>query len=72
MHHPLIDIPELVRLDEGQGMGIVRIPNEQDVPFTRRVRALVDTAVSAMAPGSNRRLRYPAASNFGSLLPQEQ
>ena len=40
--HPLIDIPELIRLDAGHG--IVRIPNEQDVPFTSRVRALVDTA----------------------------
>jgi HD superfamily phosphohydrolase len=41
MKHPLMDIPELARLDAGQG--IVRIPNEQDVPFTARVRALVDT-----------------------------
>src|SRR5579863_10766213 len=39
--HPLMDIPELARLDAGQG--IVRIPNEQDVPFTARVRSLVDT-----------------------------
>ena len=41
MQHPLMDIPELARLDAGQG--IVRIPDEQDVPFTARVRALVDT-----------------------------
>lgn len=41
MQHPLIDIPELLRLDAGQG--IVRIPGEQDVPFTSRVRAVVDT-----------------------------
>ena len=41
MHHPLMDIPELARLDAGQG--IVRIPDEQDVPFTARVRNLVDT-----------------------------
>src|SRR5262245_45048187 len=41
MKHPLMDIPELARLDSGQG--IVRIPHEQDVPFTGRVRALVDT-----------------------------
>jgi HD superfamily phosphohydrolase len=41
MKHPLMDIPELARLDSGQG--IVRIPDEQDVPFTPRVRALVDT-----------------------------
>jgi HD superfamily phosphohydrolase len=36
-----MDIPELARLDSGQG--IVRIPHEQDVPFTPRVRSLVDT-----------------------------
>lgn len=42
MPHPLIDIPELVRLEAGQGL--IRIPDEQDVPFTPRVRALVDTA----------------------------
>ncbi|MBS0264826.1 MAG: HD domain-containing protein [Planctomycetes bacterium] len=41
MKHVLRDIPELARLDAGQG--IVRIPDEQDVPFTPRVRALVDT-----------------------------
>ena len=41
MKHALRDIPELARLDAGQG--IVRIPDEQDVPFTGRVRALVDT-----------------------------
>lgn len=42
MRHPLIDLPELLRLDSGQG--IIRIPMEQDVPFTDRVRAIVDTA----------------------------
>src|SRR6185436_11398311 len=42
MPHPLIDIPELVRLEAGQGL--IRIPEEQDVPFTPRVRALVDSA----------------------------
>src|SRR5262245_27756005 len=36
------DIPELLRLEAGQR--IVRIPDEPDVPFTPRVRALVDTA----------------------------
>jgi HD superfamily phosphohydrolase len=36
-----MEIPELARLDSGQG--IIRIPDEQDVPFTPRVRALVDT-----------------------------
>ena len=41
MQRPLMDIPELARLDSGQG--IVRIPHEQDVPFTPRVRSLVDT-----------------------------
>jgi len=41
MRHPLVDIPELVRLEAGQGL--IRIPNELDVPFTPRVRALVDT-----------------------------
>jgi len=42
MKHSLMDIPELARLDAGQG--IVRIPSEQDVPFTARVRGLVDSA----------------------------
>ena len=41
MRHPLIDVPELVRLRSGDG--IVRIPNEIDVPFTARVRRIVDT-----------------------------
>ncbi|MDA1014775.1 MAG: HD domain-containing protein [Planctomycetota bacterium] len=38
---PLLRIPELTNLEAGRG--IVRIPMEQDVPFTPRVRALVDT-----------------------------
>jgi len=42
MHHPLFDIPELISLERGRGL--VRIPTEQDVPFTGRVQALVDTA----------------------------
>lgn len=42
MQHPLIDVPELIQLESGRGL--VRIPMEQDVPFTPRVRALVDTA----------------------------
>ena len=42
MHHPFSDIPEFASLDANRG--IIRIPNEQDVPFTPRVRALVDTA----------------------------
>jgi HD superfamily phosphohydrolase len=41
VHHPLVEGPELLRLDAGQG--IVRIPAEVDVPFTARVQALVDT-----------------------------
>lgn len=42
MRHPYADIPELTRI--GANTGLIRIPNEQDVPFTPRVRALVDTA----------------------------
>lgn len=42
MHHPFSDIPEIASLDAGRG--IIRIPSEQDIPFTPRVRALVDTA----------------------------
>lgn len=41
MHHPFSDIPEFAALSASRG--IVRIPMEQDVPFTPRVRALVDT-----------------------------
>jgi uncharacterized protein len=41
MPHPLFEIPELANLETGQGL--VRIPMELDVPFTPRVRALVDT-----------------------------
>lgn len=42
MRNPLHAIPELADLDAGRSL--VRIPVEQDVPFTPRVRALVDTA----------------------------
>jgi HD superfamily phosphohydrolase len=42
MRHPLLDVPELVNLEAGRGL--VRIPMEQDVPFTPRVRAIVDAA----------------------------
>jgi HD superfamily phosphohydrolase len=42
MRHPYLEIPELINLE--QGRGLIRIPMEQDVPFTPRVRALVDTA----------------------------
>ncbi len=35
------DIPELADLDSGRNL--IRVPMEQNVPFTRRVRSLVDT-----------------------------
>lgn len=41
MNHPYVEIPELSNLQSGSGL--VRIPYQQDVPFTGRVRALVDT-----------------------------
>jgi len=41
MHHPFSEIPEFASLSASRG--IVRIPSEIDVPFTPRVRALVDT-----------------------------
>jgi uncharacterized protein len=41
MANPLLEIPEIARLSSG--VEILRIPCELDVPFTRRVRALVDT-----------------------------
>jgi len=42
MPYPFEDIFELNQTSPDRG--IIRIPMEQDVPFTRRVRALVDTA----------------------------
>jgi HD superfamily phosphohydrolase len=42
MPHPYSEIPELSQ--SGDSFGVLRIPVEQDVPFTHRVRALVDTA----------------------------
>lgn len=42
MPHPLLEIPELVSLTAGQGL--VRIPPELNVPFTPRVRAIVETS----------------------------
>jgi len=42
MRHRYADIPELSQSEPN--IGLIRIPNEQDVPFTPRVRALVDTA----------------------------
>ncbi|MGD9857921.1 MAG: HD domain-containing protein [Planctomycetaceae bacterium] len=42
MSDPYGDIPELADLDIGGGL--IRVPMEVNVPFTPRVRALVDTA----------------------------
>ena len=42
MSHPYSDISELA--EAGSSFGVIRIPTEQDVPFTPRVRAIVDTA----------------------------
>ncbi|MFV0445832.1 MAG: HD domain-containing protein [Planctomycetaceae bacterium] len=42
MSQPFDDIPEIADLESGQHL--IRVPPEQNVPFTRRVRALVDTA----------------------------
>ncbi|MFK7777583.1 MAG: HD domain-containing protein [Gimesia sp.] len=41
MSHPYVEIPELSNLQSGSSL--VRIPHQQDVPFTPRIRALVDT-----------------------------
>lgn len=40
--HPYSEIPEFAA--HGEARGIVRIPNEQDVPFSPRVQAIVDTS----------------------------
>lgn len=42
MANPLNDIPEVARPSTGEGL--IRLPYGQDVPFTPRVRAIVDTA----------------------------
>jgi len=42
MSHPYSEIPELSQ--SGDSVGVIRIPVEQDVPFTPRVRAIVDSA----------------------------
>lgn len=42
MSHLLDAIPEVARL--GSGQGLIRLPYGQDVPFTDRVRRVVDTA----------------------------
>ncbi len=59
MPHPLLDIPELAQLEAGRGL--VRIPMEQDVPFTSRVRALVDTR-------EFQRLRHVSQLGLTSLI----
>jgi HD superfamily phosphohydrolase len=41
MSHPYANIPELSQADGSPH--VIRIPTEQDVPFTPRIRALVDT-----------------------------
>lgn len=41
MQHPYSDIPELAQT--GASIGVLRIPVEQDVPFTARVRSIVDS-----------------------------
>ena len=65
MRHPYGEIPELARLEAADGL--IRIPDQQDVPFTPRVRALVDTAefqrlsqISQLALTSR---VYPGATN---------
>ena len=42
MSHRYCEIPELSQ--SGDAIGVIRIPTEQDVPFTGRIRAIVDSA----------------------------
>jgi uncharacterized protein len=42
MQHPFTQIPELMLSSDSTG--VIRIPTEQDVPFSPRVRSLVDCA----------------------------
>lgn len=42
MIHPYSKIPEISRTTSD--LGVIRIPDEQDIPFSDRVRALVDTS----------------------------
>jgi len=42
MNHPYSQIPEIAQT--AHQLGVVRIPIERDVPFSDRVRAIVDTA----------------------------
>ncbi len=39
--HPYSEIPELS--NSGSHAGVIRVPVEQDIPFTNRVRSIVDT-----------------------------
>jgi HD superfamily phosphohydrolase len=59
------DIPEVG--DAEADRGLIRIPVEQDVPFTRRVRALVDTAefrrLGEITQLGLARLVYPGATH---------
>lgn len=59
MNHPYVAIPEISNLQSGSGL--VRIPYQQDVPFTSRVRALVDTT-------EFRRLSHITQLGFTSLV----
>ncbi|MGV2337924.1 MAG UNVERIFIED_CONTAM: hypothetical protein LVR18_28860 [Planctomycetaceae bacterium] len=65
MQHPYAHIPELAQ--SSNSIGVLRIPVEQDVPFTPRVRALVDTPSSSDSGTSlNWRLAsrvYPGATH---------
>lgn len=42
MLHPYASIPEIAGND--RTIGVIRVPVEQDIPFTDRVRAIVDTS----------------------------
>ena len=64
MTHPLLEIPELTRLELGGGL--VRIPDQQDVPFSPRVRAVVERAGASDAECSHR------AADGRSCLPRVQ
>lgn len=59
MIHAYANIPEIQQ--ERRGGSLIRIPNQQDVPFTDRVRALVD--VTAF-----QRLRRISQLGFASLV----
>ena len=82
MTDALTDIPELADLESGRSL--IRIPPEQNVPFTPRVRALVDTdefqrlteisqlgLVSRVYPGA-RHSRKPPRLSLSHLLPSRK